>query len=431
MAAAMLWLLLHLPSGDCFPRGHRTLLRHVALYDPVTGALEADRDLLWEDGLIIRAAPGGSLDPEACTVVDGRGLWAMPALADAAVFLSLEGRYPGTSVPAEAQESLRLQAASGMGGVLDLNASRAFIHAAKALGGTLPRARFAGALFTAPGGWRILAQTPWDSHVVEVQEEDDLTAAWGRVLRFQDQAIFASVEDEGRDGLSIPLPVLTRLGALAHERGLPFIIQAHHAAKALAALPARPDALMGPFFDLDEAPGLAAAMLGANCAYIPALSSVLNAFPPEPLGAWLRRFPAAKELDPSVLDQAEDPQNSDLWIKHWTRQGVVPSKIRDVLKSLGDAGVRLDFGTASGMALVFHGLGAQTEMAQWRWAGLSPRQILLAATVNSHALAGLPGGRLRRGDPADLLLMDGNPGEDPDLAVHPKRVFLGGLEVPQ
>ncbi|HTA17364.1 MAG TPA: amidohydrolase family protein, partial [bacterium] len=62
-------------------------------------------------------------------------------------------------------------------------------------------------------------------------------------------------------------------------------------------------------------------------------------------------------------------------------------------------------------------------------AGLDPRQILFAATVNSHALAGLEGGLLRTGAPADVLLVAGDPLNDASVAVHPRRVFLGGIEM--
>jgi hypothetical protein len=430
-AGLLLWLFLRLPKGDSFPRDHGTLVRHVAVYDPATGTLAEDRDLSWQNGRIVEIAAGGSLPTGASLVVDGRGLCALPALADAAVFLSLDGPYPGDSVPSEARQSLRLQGLSGMGGVLDLNANRAFIDLARLLEGSQarPRARFAGALFTAPGGWRIPGQAPWDSSVVEVQEAADLSAPWDRALRFQDQAIFASVEDEGRDDLSIPLPVLSLLGALAHARGLPFIIETHHALKALQALPAKPDALLGPLFDLDRAPGLAAAMRRADCAYIPALSSVLNAFPPEPLGPWLARFPASQSLGVTALAEAEDPQNAALWTAQWVRQGADPTKMLAVVKTLSDAGVSLVFGTGSGLPLVFQGLGAQTEVEELGRAGLSPRQILFAATVSSHALAGLEGGLLRPGEPADVLLVAGDPLKDASVAVHPQRVFLGGIEV--
>jgi len=432
LAAGLLcWLFLGQAGGERFIEGHRTLVRHVAVYDPATGTIAKDRDLSWQDGRITEIADGGSLAPGASLVVDGRGLCALPALADAAVFLSLDGPYPGDSMPVQARASLRLQGLSGMGGVLDLNANRSFIQRARALDTSeaLPRARFAGALFTAPGGWRVPGQAPWDSSLVEVQEAADLSAPWNRALRFQDQAIFASVEDEGRDALSIPLPVLRLLGALAHSRGLPFIIETHHALKALQALPAKPDAILGPLFDLDGAPGLAAAMRRGDCAYIPALSSVLNAFPPEPLGVWLRGFPSSAALAVTALAEAEDPQNAALWTAHWIRQGADPAKILAAVKTLSDGGVRLAFGTGSGLPLVFQGLGAQSEVEELGRAGLDPRRILLAATVNSHALAGLEGGLLRSGAPADVLLVAGDPLKDASVAVQPRRVFLGGIEM--
>lgn len=426
----LLWLFLRLPGDGRRVQGPRGVLSHVALYDPATGALEADRDIAWRDGRITDIGPGGSLDASGAQAVDGRGLYALPSLADAAVFLSLEGRYPADSMPAEAGQSLRLQGLSGMDGVLDLNANRAFIRKARALESAgLPAARFAGALFSAPGGWRIPGQAPWDSHVVELQEDADLSAPWNRALRFQDQALFASVDDEGRDDLSIPLPVLAHLGALAHSRGLPFIIETRQAGKALQALAAKPDALLGPLFRLDGAPGLAQALRRADCAYIPALSSVLNSFPPAPMEAWLRGFPGSKALDLSALAEAADPQNAAMWAAHWSRQGADPAKMLAVVKTFSDAGVRLAFGTGSGLPLVYHGLGAQTEVAQLLRAGLSPRQILLAATLGSHALAGLEGGRLVPGAPADVLLVAGDPRKDPAAAVHPFRIFLDGIEV--
>jgi imidazolonepropionase-like amidohydrolase len=169
-------------------------------------------------------------------------------------------------------------------------------------------------------------------------------------------------------------------------------------------------------------------MRRAGCAYSPALGSVLNAYAPAPLGAWLRSFPAAQALGATVLAQADEPQAAGLWLMHWTRQGIDPATVRLAAKGMADAGVRIVFGTGSGLPLVFHGLGAQAEVALLLQAGLSPRQILESATLNSHALAGLEGGSLRKGDPADVLLVSGDPVRDASVATHPVRVFLGGVE---
>lgn len=429
LAGLMLYLFAALPVPGEPPRGHRTLLRHVGVYDPAAGATVADQDLLWENGRIVAQGPGGSLDGSGAREINGKGAFAVPAFADAACFLSLEGRFPADSVPTSAEASLRLQGLAGVGAVMDLNAHRAFMQAARGLKGKLPRARFAGALFNGPGGWHLSGQTPWESHVVEVVEVADVAAAWGRALRFRDEAVFASVEHEGRDGLALPLEALVRLGRLAHEQGLPFYIHANHAAKALEALAAKPDALLGPLFSLDDAPGLADAMKQAGTVYVPALSTVLNAYPERPLLPWLKSFPASEALGATLLAGAADSPRSKAWAKHWARQGVEAAKLLAVPRRLAEAGVPLALGTGSGQPMVHHGLGLQTEMAHLLSGGLSPAQILAAATAQSHRLTRQEGGSLGPGERADLLLVNGDPLKDLSTLMRPRLVVLGGLEL--
>ncbi len=429
LAALAAFRAVALPPHSAGLPGHRTLLRHVTLCDPSSGSALPDRDVLWSGGRVLRVAAGGSLPPRGAAVVDGRGLWAFPALADAAVFLGLEGRYPGVSEPSSAGDSLRAQARSGMDSVLDLNSDRGFIREARKLDapGVLPRALFAGALFAAPGGWRVPGQTPWAADIAEVQEPADLADPWSRAVRFGDQAIFADV-DGGPGGLAIPLPVLKTLGALARSRGLPFIVGTGSAGRALAALAAHPDALLGPLTDADGDTTLARAMLTSGCAYIPAVGSVLDAFPPGPQRAWLRSLPASAALPPAVLGEITDPANRAEWAAHWTRMGVDPGRIAAGLRFLADAGVRLVFGTGSGLPLVFQGWGAEAEISQWTRCGLSPSSILVAATVASHRFLGLEGGRIAPGEPADLLLLAEDPFRDPAAAARPRAVFLDGVQ---
>jgi imidazolonepropionase-like amidohydrolase len=404
-----------------------TLLSDVRLVDLATGSVREHQDLLWEQGRLAGIGPRGSLAQRGARVLTGRGAWVLPAPADAAVFLSLEGRLPGDSVPAAAATSLALQSRAGMGLLLDLNADRTFMAEARAVTG-VPQARFAGALFTAPGGWRLSGQTPWNSHVAELAELADLDAPWARLIRFGDQAVFASVEHEGRDDLSIPLPVLKELGRRAHGLGLPFIIHAQHHAKALAALAARPDALLGPLLDDGDDAALGRAMAAAGCLYLPALGTVLNALPGEPLADWMARFPASAWVDPSVLGGATDPQRAEGWVRHFTRQGVDPARVLAVPGRLAAAGASLGFATGSGQPLVFHGPGAQAELALMQRAGLSPIQIL-QALAQSRRLLGAAG-HLSVGDDATLLLLKGSPLDDPKALFGPRGLFIRGEELP-
>jgi imidazolonepropionase-like amidohydrolase len=424
--ALVLWHGQSVP-GEA-PRGHRSLLHDVMLCAPGSSPDSPLVDLLWEDGVIIAVGPPRSLDAKGALEINGRGRWIAPALCDGAVFLSLEGRQAADSVPAGPRQSLEREAEAGVSLAMDLNAHRAFIQSARALEGPLPTVLFAGALYSSPGGWRLIGQTPWESHVFDVIEPEDLDAPWSRAVRFGDQAVFASVEHEGRDSLGIPLPTLQRLGSLAHGRGLPFIIHVNHSAKALEALSAKPDAIVGPLLEAGDG-RLAAALRAQGVLYMPSLSALLNAFPSAPgqsVEAWLGGFPAALSLSAGVLDQATAPDRLAGWVKHWTRMGAVPSQVLGVPRAMLDAGVGLAFGSGSGRPLVFHGLGVATELAHLRRAGLRTDQIL-EMSARTRSLLGHPGGYLRPGEAADLLLLNGDPWADPSLLAHPDELFLGGV----
>lgn len=421
--AALTWQQLPVPGEP--PRGYRSLLRNVHLCEPGEDAAGPLVDLLWADGRILEHGEPGSLNAQGAREYDGYGGYVAPALADAAVFLSLEGRHPADSVPARPENSLWHQSQSGVGLLLDLNAHRAFIQAARKPRPRSPRAHFAGALFSSPGGWRLSGQTPWSSHVVELLEPEDAEAPWGRALRFGDEAVFASVEHEGRDGLALPLPVLQRLRQHAHSQGLPFLIHVQHSAKALEALEAEPDALVGPLFEAGDG-ALAQAMRRQGVAYLPCLSVLLNAFPEGSARAWLASFSAVQRMERATLAQAVEPARVNALARHWQRQGADPAQALGVPRRLLDAGVRLRFATGSGQPLVFHGLGAQTEIAHLSRGGVSAAEILeMAARSDVRDLDGRAA-RLDPGGRADLLLLESDPFQDPSALARPQRVFLGG-----
>ncbi len=321
-----LYGLRHLPLPES-PLGRGTVvLQDVAVFDPQTLVLQPHQDLVWTDGRISALRPTGKALPDDAIHIDGRGMSALPGFCDAAVFLSLEGLYPQNSVPADPAQSLRRQMSGGVTSVLDLNAHRTFMAKTRALVDPAtepwPRLRFAGALFAAPGGWRVGGQTPWDSHVAELSVVEDLQASWPLHLRFRDQAVFASVEHEGRSDLAIPLPVLKRLGELAHAQGVPFIIHAQHPAKALQALAAKPDAILGPMLTDEGVPELAKAMASARISYLPALGSVLNGWPGEALMPRWLQYGAEDSQGTTLLARASDPALNAVWTKHLSRQNL-------------------------------------------------------------------------------------------------------------
>jgi imidazolonepropionase-like amidohydrolase/ABC-type multidrug transport system permease subunit len=86
----------------------------------------------------------------------------------------------------------------------------------------------------------------------------------------------------------------------------------------------------------------------------------------------------------------------------------------DNLKRAQAHGVLLVTGSDAGNMLVIHGPTVQHEMQLWVRAGIPPAVALQAATLNAARLLRADNrvGSIRRGNDADLLVVDGNPLED-------------------
>jgi imidazolonepropionase-like amidohydrolase/ABC-type multidrug transport system permease subunit len=86
----------------------------------------------------------------------------------------------------------------------------------------------------------------------------------------------------------------------------------------------------------------------------------------------------------------------------------------DNLKRAQMHGVLLVTGSDAGNLLVVHGPTVQHEMQLWVRAGIAPAMALQAATWNAARLLRVDNrvGSIRRGNDADLLVVDGNPLED-------------------
>ena len=80
---------------------------------------------------------------------------------------------------------------------------------------------------------------------------------------------------------------------------------------------------------------------------------------------------------------------------------------------LHDAGVRVGFGSDSGVGLRIPGVAEQLELALMVEAGLTPMQAIINATSNAAALLKLDDrGVLASGKLADLVVLDGDPTAD-------------------
>lgn len=101
------------------------------------------------------------------------------------------------------------------------------------------------------------------------------------------------------------------------------------------------------------------------------------------------------------------------------------------LKTLSDQGVPIVSGTDSGIPARFIGYFEHLEMKMMADAGLTPMQIIVAATKNAAAYLDLKDlGTLTPGYWADFLVLDANPLDDIQNTRKISGVFIGAKEIP-
>jgi imidazolonepropionase-like amidohydrolase len=102
------------------------------------------------------------------------------------------------------------------------------------------------------------------------------------------------------------------------------------------------------------------------------------------------------------------------------------------LKTLSDAGVKIAFGTDSGIPMRFPGYLEHRELQLMVEAGLTPMQAIVAATAtNAEILGGAKQfGTLQAGRAAEFLVLDANPLDDIHNSEKLSAVWQAGKPVP-
>lgn len=417
LALALAWLALALRS----PRGaaDAQALLDLQAWDAKGGARPVGLLLAEGGSITVMDAPGANA-PEGARLLRARGATVVPGLIDLLVFPTLRGDNPEDSFPIPVGQALGAYARQGVCSVLVSGAKRSVRSQGRLPeGGALwPRLIFSGPLYTAAGGWRPSGMTPWALSSAELSELADLGDAWREHLRFAYPFVLASVEHEGREQLSIPLPVLKRLGELAHMQGWRLGVHVQTVEKALLSLEAQPDLMIGAFYKSEVSEALSAGLRSQRVTYAPCLSPLIAASRAQ------ERAAAGALTDSASVRDAEKYQR-------WARdRGVDAAAValaqRNVLR-LRDAGVRLGLASGSGLPGVAHESGALDELDALRACGLSAAEALEAATFGGATALGRDDlGRLRPGASADLLLLSGDPLLDWKVLRRPLAVLSQG-----
>ena len=131
--------------------------------------------------------------------------------------------------------------------------------------------------------------------------------------------------------------------------------------------------------------------------------------------AWTSEPFVQRALHPAVRALLDDPayRERTLALPATVKSRAAVATNKQNLKALHDAGVRIGFGSDSGVGLRFPGVAEHRELALSVEAGLTPMQAISLATSNAAALLKLDDrGVLAAGKLANLVVLDGDPTAD-------------------
>lgn len=406
--------------------------QHVNVCDPAQDAIQLDRQLLIVDG-VIRRVEAASKElprlPPHTRVIDGRGKALLPGLIDAATFASLDGSLPEDRRGVDYEGVLRISLQAGATSLAELNACRAQLQNPLLASrfDALPRVRAGGAVLTSPGGWRPGTAGDGASPAVEISSLEDLEAAFKANRDDGASLVLATLEHSANDEAALSPVILRRLGQLCDAAGLPLFIHVEHPSKALAALEAGPDALLGPWASEKASPGLIDAMLKAHCAFAPGLQSVMGFLPPHDILAGLRGMAEPGWISVALGDSLGNWEGMLKVAKGLERQHCSSQLAAENAAALAAAGVPLLMGSFSGLPGLPHGAALRAELGRLVDCGLTPARALKAATMNGAAALKLPlSGRVAPGFAADLLLVEGDPFKDLGALRRPAALIRAG-----
>ena len=377
--------------------------------------------------------------PKGAEVTDVSGLWILPGLIDAHVHFSQTGwadgrpdafdardRYPYEKVEADLADHperfLKTDLCSGLTSVFDVGGYPWTIEMAHRKRGDTdsPRVAAAGPLLSTIDFWLNL---PAERQFVHLKDPDAARTEVRYLAARGADAVKVWFIVTPQQTVEASTPAVLATGEEAHRLGLPLIVHATGLAEAKVALKAGAHLLVHSVDDSpvdDEFLTLARAN---GTIYCPTLTVV---------GGYARLARAiASRTAPTIDDpnlcvdaatRRKIAETADLSIpgmdaladRMAKETTAITPTMASNLKRVSDAGIPIAMGTDAGNPLTLHGPSIYAEMEAMQAAGLSPMQVIVAATSGGSRAMGAEKetGTLAKGKSADLIVVEADPTKD-------------------
>ena len=220
----------------------------------------------------------------------------------------------------------------------------------------------------------------------------------------------------------------------AHRLGLRVAAHIFYLEDAKALLRAGVDMIAHSVRDTDIDDEFIEMMKARTVAYCPTLTRELATFVYESTPSFFADPLFLREADPALVAQLQEPARQDAMRQSKSAQAYKAALVvaKRNLKRAADAGVLIAMGTDSGaFPERFEGYFEHLEMEMMAEAGLTPAQVLRAATVDAARAMRLDdAGRLAPGAWADFVVLDRDPLADVRNTRAIASVWIAGNQVP-
>ena len=252
--------------------------------------------------------------------------------------------------------------------------------------------------------------------IITAKTPEEARQAVNRVAAMKPDVIKIRVDDNLGTTSKMTPDVYRAVIDEAHARGLRVAAHIFYLDDAKDLLRAGADVIAHSVRDRDVDEEFLALMKTRQAAYVPTLTRELSTFVYESTPAFFSDPFFLKEADPAVVAQLKEPARQAAVRDSGSAQRYKAALeiAKRNLKRIGDAGVLIAMGTDAGpLPERFQGFFEHVEMAMMVEAGLTPAQVLRAATVDAaRAMRIEDVGRVVPGAWADLLVLNQDPLRD-------------------
>lgn len=407
-------------AGTAQAQERATLIHGARVFDGTGGKAKLS-DVLIEGDRIVRV--GRKLRvPEGTEVIDASGMTLIPGLHDLHIHTRREAFTDAAALHRFYVPYLR----AGVTSINEFSVSGEMMAGIRALRADTPRLTLAVRLGV-PDGHGTESQFT-NAITLQVTSPEEAHAAMARALPYKPDMVKVFADgwrygDPARpDKPSIDEPTLAAIVADAHKAGIKVMTHTVTLEGAKIAARAGVDSLAHGVGDALVDNELIGLMKKHHMAYVATLATYepleARVLAPEEL-ALLTPEQQARETARRAKGEAIAPYDSKRW-----------EIMRENIRRLQVARIRIGVGTDTGIEGVYPGFGALREMRILTDLGFTPAEAIEAGTrVSAEIMGRKDEGTIRKGARADLVLVGGAP----DVAFRDmyavKRVWVAGREV--